>query len=208
MKTIFGKKIGMSRVFTEDGTSLPVTVIKAGPCQVVQIKTSEKDGYSALKVGFEEIKPQRVNKPLTGVFKNAGVELHKYLREIRLEQDATDINVGDSVKVDQFKVGDVVNVRGISKGLGFMGGVRRHGFAGGPLTHGQSDRLRAPGSIGQSSYPSRVLKGTRMGGRTGNKNVTIRNLKVAKVDVENNLICIVGAVPGKRNSFLRITGKN
>lgn len=208
MKTIFGKKIGMSRVFTEDGTSLPVTVIKAGPCQVVQIKTSEKDGYSALKVGFEAIKPQRVNKPLTGVFKNAGVELHKYLREIRLEKDATDINVGDSVKVDQFKVGDVVNVRGISKGLGFMGGVRRHGFAGGPLTHGQSDRLRAPGSIGQSSYPSRVLKGTRMGGRTGNKNVTIRNLKVAKVDVENNLICIVGAVPGKRNSFLRITGKN
>lgn len=208
MKTIFGKKIGMSRVFTADGNSLPVTVIKAGPCQVVQIKTIEKDGYPALKVGFEEIKPQRVNKPLSGVFNKAGVDMHKYMREIRLENDATDINVGDSVKVDQFKVGDIVDVSGISKGLGFMGAVRRHHFSGGPLSHGQSDRLRAPGSIGQSSYPSRVLKGTRMGGRTGNKKVTVRNLTVAKIDLENNLICIVGAVPGKRNSFLRITGKN
>jgi large subunit ribosomal protein L3 len=208
MKTIFGKKIGMSRVFTEDGTSLPVTVIEAGPCPIIQIKTTEKDGYPALKVGFEKVKPQRVNKPLTGVFEKAGIEPYRFLREIRLQEDASDMNVGDMVKVDQFKVGDVVNVSGISKGLGFMGGVRRHGFAGGPLTHGQSDRLRAPGSIGQSSYPSRVLKGTRMAGRTGNKKVTVRNLKVAKVDVENNLICIVGAVPGKRNSFLRITGKN
>ena len=208
MKTIFGKKIGMSRVFTEDGTSLPVTVIEAGPCPIVQIKTTEKDGYPALKVGFEKVKPQRVNKPLTGVFAKAGTEPYRYLREIRLQEDASDMNVGDMVKVDQFKVGDVVNVSGISKGLGFMGGVRRHHFSGGPLTHGQSDRLRAPGSIGQSSYPSRVLKGTRMAGRTGNKKVTVRNLKVAKIDVENNLICIVGAVPGKRNSFLRITGKN
>lgn len=208
MKTIFGKKIGMSRIFTEDGTSLPVTVIEAGPCPIVQIKTTAKDGYPALKVGFEKVKPQRVNKPITGIYEQAGVEPCRYLREIRLQEDATDVKLGDLVKVDQFQVGDVVHVSGTSKGLGFMGAVRRHHFSGGPLTHGQSDRLRAPGSVGQSSYPSRVLKGTRMAGRTGNKKVTVKNLKVAKVDVENNLICIVGAVPGKRNSFLRITGKN
>jgi len=173
----------------------------------VQIKTAEKDGYSALKVGYEEIGEKHVNKPMGGVFEKAGTEPRRYLREIRLEADANDINVGDYIKVDIFQTGENVHVSGISKGLGFQGGIRRHNFRGGPKTHGQSDRLRAPGSIGQSSYPSRVLKGTRMAGRMGNKKVTVKNLTIAKVDPENNLLCIVGAVPGKRNSFLKITGK-
>jgi len=195
----------MSRIFTEDGESLPVTVIQAGPCRVVQVKTVKKDGYAALKVGYEKIKESRVNRPDMGVFKAADINPFRYLREIRLDEENEDIKVGDDIKVDIFKEGDIVKVSGISKGLGFQGGVRRHGFKGGPKTHGQSDRWRAPGSIGQSSYPSRVLKGTRMAGRTGNKMATIKNLKVAKVDVENNLLCILGAVPGKRNSFLKIS---
>jgi large subunit ribosomal protein L3 len=208
MKAIFGKKIGMSRIFTEEGESLPVTVIQAGPCQVLQIKTVEKDGYSALKVGYEELDENQVNRPMTGAFEKAGVKAHKYLREIRMEKDIEDIKVGDYINVDVFSPGEKVHVSGISKGLGFQGGVRRHGFAGGPKTHGQSDRLRAPGSIGQSSYPSRVLKGTRMAGRMGNEKVTTKNLTVAKVDPENNLLCVVGSVPGKRNSFVKITGAN
>jgi large subunit ribosomal protein L3 len=207
MKTIFGKKLGMSRIFTEEGESLPVTVIEAGPCQVIQVKTDDKDGYSALKVGFEAVKEQRVNKPLMGVFKKSETNPHKYLREIRLESDTEDFKVGDSIKADIFKVGDLVKVSGVSRGLGFQGTVRRHGFAGGPVSHGQSDRLRAPGSIGQSSYPSRVLKGTRMAGRTGNRKVTTKNLKIAKVDVDSNMICILGTVPGKKNCFVKITGK-
>ena len=207
MKTIYGKKLGMSRIFTEDGDSLPVTVIQAGPCQIIQIKTVDKDGYAALKVGYEDVRENRVNKPDSGVFEKAGVSPHRYLREIRLESDAEDLKVGDHIKVDIFTEGDIVKVSGISRGLGFQGTVRRHGFHGGPKTHGQSDRWRAPGSIGQSSYPSRVLKGTRMAGRTGNRKVTVRNLKVAKVDAENNLLCVLGAVPGKRNSFIKITGK-
>jgi len=207
MKIIYGKKLGMSRIFTEDGDSLPVTVVQAGPCQIIQIKTMDKDGYAALKVGFEEVRKNRVNKPDSGVFEKAGVGPHRYLREIRLEADTEDLKVGDHIKVDIFREGEIIKVSGISKGLGFQGTVRRHGFHGGPKTHGQSDRLRAPGSIGQSSYPSRVLKGTRMAGRTGNCKVTVRNLKVAKVDAENNLLCILGAVPGKRNSFIKITGK-
>lgn len=207
MKTIYGKKLGMSRIFTDEGESLPVTVIQAGPCQIIQVKTFDKDGYAALKVGYEDVKESRVNKPDSGVFEKAGVGPQRYLREIRLEADMEDLKVGDHIKVDIFNEGDIVKVSGISKGLGFQGGVRRHGFHGGPKTHGQSDRWRAPGSIGQSSYPSRVLKGTRMAGRMGNRKVTVKNLKVAKVDAENNLICILGAVPGKRNSFIKITGK-
>lgn len=207
MKTIYGKKLGMSRIFTEDGESLPVTVVQAGPCQIIQIKTMDKDGYAALKVGYEDVRESRVNKPDSGVFKKAEVSPHRYLREIRLEADTEDLNVGDHIKVDIFAEGEIVKVSGISRGLGFQGTVRRHGFHGGPKTHGQSDRLRAPGSIGQSSYPSRVLKGTRMAGRTGNRKVTVKNLKVAKVDAENNLLCILGAVPGKINSFIKITGK-
>jgi large subunit ribosomal protein L3 len=207
MKIIYGKKLGMSRIFTEDGESLPVTVVQAGPCQIIQIKTIDKDGYAALKVGFEEVRENRVNRPDSGVFVKAGVSPHRYLREIRLDADMEDFKVGDHIKVDIFSEGEIIKVSGISKGLGFQGGVRRHGFHGGPKTHGQSDRWRAPGSIGQSSYPSRVLKGTRMAGRTGNRKVTVRNLKVAKVDAANNLLCILGAVPGKRNSFIKITGK-
>jgi large subunit ribosomal protein L3 len=205
MKTIFGKKIGMTRIFTDEGESLPVTVIQAGPCQVVQVKNSDKDGYSALKVGYEQAREKSVNKPTMGVFEKSGIPAYKYLREIRLPNNS-DLKVGDFIKVDIFNTGDVVKVSGISKGLGFQGAVRRHHFSGGPKTHGQSDRLRAPGSIGSSSYPSRVLKGTRMAGKMGNCKVTVKNIRVAKVDSENNLLCVLGAVPGKINSFLRITG--
>jgi len=197
----------MTRLFSAGGDSQPVTVVHIEPNQVVQIKTIDKDGYAALKIGYENIRAKLVSRPLQGLFAKAGLEPKRYLREIRLEQNATDVKVGDLLKVDIFKEGEKVDVSGISKGLGFQGAVRRHHFSGGPKTHGQSDRLRAPGSIGASSYPSRVYKGQRMAGRMGNRQVTVKNLSVVKVDIENNLLCLRGAVPGKINSFLKITGK-
>jgi large subunit ribosomal protein L3 len=203
MDTIFGRKLGMTRIFLEDGAAVPVTVLQAGPCPVVQVKTEESDGYNAVQLGFEEIRETLVNKPAAGHFKEAGVSPTRFLREVRTEENE-DLKVGQELTVDIFEVGDLVDVTGVSKGLGFMGTVRRHGFSGGSKTHGQSDRWRAPGSIGQSSYPSRVFKGMRMSGRMGGESVTVKNLIVAKVDSDNNLICVQGAVPGKKRTFVRI----
>jgi len=170
---------------------------------VVQVKTQDKEGYNAIQIGFGERRKKLFTLPLLGHFDKAKVEPKRTLKEIRTEQ-VEKFKAGQELKVDMFSVGERINVTGVSKGLGFQGGVRRHKFHGGPKTHGQSDRLRAPGSIGSSSFPSRVFKGQRMAGRMGGERVTIRNLEVVGVDVEKNLLLLKGAVPGKRNSYLTI----
>ncbi len=203
MNGLLGKKIGMTRIFDEQGNVVPVTVVQAGPCYVTQVRTVERDGYSAVQLGFEEKKEKNTPRPLLGLFKKANVPPLRHLREFRIGEDE-EYHPGDVVRVDIFQPGDVVKVSGTSKGRGFAGVVKRHGFGGGPKTHGQSDRLRAPGSIGQSSFPSKVFKGTRMAGRMGNKRVTVTGLKIVKVDVDNNLLFVKGAIPGARNSLVEI----
>jgi large subunit ribosomal protein L3 len=203
MDTLFGRKLGMTRVFLEDGTAIPVTVIQAGPCPVVQVKTRDHDGYDAVQLGFGETPKRLLNLPAKGHFAKTKIEPRRYLREVRVES-ADGIEVGSEFRVSVFNVGEKVDVTGVSKGLGFQGVVRRHNFAGGPKTHGQSDRVRAPGSIGSSSYPSRVFKGLRMAGRMGGDSVTLKNLRVVKIDLDNDLICVRGAVPGKAMSFVKI----
>jgi len=191
----------MARVFAEDGEAIGVTVIEAGPCPVVQVKTQDKDGYDALQMGFGQKRVSLLTKPQLGHL--GDLPPTKCLREVRLAAP-TEHKRGDVLTVEMFQVGDRVDVTGISKGLGFQGGVRRHGFGGGPKTHGQSDRLRAPGSVGSSSYPSRTFRGQRMAGRMGNKSITTRNLRIVAVRPEENLIFVRGAVPGKSNTVLTI----
>ncbi len=203
MEGIVGKKIGMTRVFNQEGQAIAVTVIEAGPCPVVQVKTKEREGYDAIQLGFGEKRKKLFTQPLLGHFTRAKVEPKRILKEMRTE-NSDKFKTGQELKVDLFSVGEKVTVTGISKGLGFQGVVRRYKFRGGPKTHGQSDRLRAPGSIGGSSYPSRVFKGQRMPGRMGGEKLTIKNLEVVGVDAEKNLLLLKGAVPGKRNSYLTI----
>lgn len=203
---LLGKKTGMTRIFDENGNVIPVTIVEAGPCYVTQIKTKEIDGYSAVQLGFDEKKPKNITKPLLGHFNKANVTPKRVLSEFR-NYDLKEIKLGQEISVDIFSVGDKLSVQGISKGKGFQGVVKRHGFGGGPVTHGQSDRLRAPGSIGASSYPSRVFKGQRMAGRMGGTKVTIRNLQVVKIDKEQNLIFIKGAIPGHINSYVKLIKK-
>ncbi|HOV23380.1 MAG TPA: 50S ribosomal protein L3 [Candidatus Marinimicrobia bacterium] len=200
---IIGKKIGMSQIFKENGELIPVTVIAAGPCKVVQVKTNEKDGYASVQLGFMEAKERLMAKPNLGVFKKNNITPLKYLVEIR-DYDPKFCQVGETVTVALFNPGDKVKITGISKGKGFQGVVKRHNFGGGPKTHGQSDRLRAPGSIGASAYPSHVIKGVRMAGRLGGKRCTVNNLTIVKIDPESNLLYIKGAVPGSKNSILTI----
>jgi large subunit ribosomal protein L3 len=200
---ILGKKIGMTTVFEEDGNAVPCTIIEAGPCFVTQIMTKDKDGYEAVQFAFEEAKEKNMNKPSMGKFKKSKIKLMKHLKEIT-DYPAGELKIGDEIKVNIFKAGDVVKVTGTSKGKGFQGVVKRHGFAGGVRTHGQSDRERAPGSIGGSSYPSRVFKGQRMAGRMGGDKVTVRNLKVVKIIDDSNLILIKGAVPGSKTGLVEI----
>jgi large subunit ribosomal protein L3 len=204
VNAIIGKKMGMTQIFAPDGSVTPVTVIKAGPCVVVQRKTVSTDGYEAVQLGLVEDKsPKRTNKPMKGHFAKAGVPPTKVLREFRLE-DATDaINVGDKVLVDLFTENDVVDVIGTSKGRGFAGFVKRHGFGGGRASHGSMFH-RAPGSIGASAYPSRVIKGTRMAGHMGVEQKTIKNLRIVKVNSEENLLLIRGAVPGPTGAVVLI----
>jgi len=204
MPGLIGKKIGMTSVYASDGNIIPVTVIEAGPCQVVSIKTKNKNGYEALQLAFKIRKPKHTSKPLAGQFKKAKLKAAKVLKEFR-NFDNSEYKIGNEIKVDIFNEGDSVKVSNKSKGKGFQGVMKRHGFSGvGGATHGQSDRQRAPGSIGQSSYPSRVLKGTRMAGRMGYKKVTVENLKVIKIIPDKNIIIIRGAVPGSVNSYLEI----
>ncbi|MBI1807999.1 MAG: 50S ribosomal protein L3 [Ignavibacteria bacterium] len=204
MTGILGKKIGMTSIFDEKGESIPCTVIEAGPCYVAQIKTKDKDGYEALQLGFQDKKERLTNKPLGGHFKKASITPKRLVREFR-GFDVTKFQLGAEIKVDAlFSQGDVVSVAGQSKGRGFQGVVKRHHFGGGSKTHGQSDRVRAPGSIGSSSYPSRVFKGMRMAGRMGGDNVTVKNLRVIQVIPESNLLLIRGSVPGYNNSYVEI----
>ena len=195
----------MTSVFDENGIAVPCTVIEAGPCYVTQIRTKEKDGYEAVQLGYDE-KPNRlVNKPMAGHFGKAGVKALRLLREFH-DLNVVNLQVGAEVKVDVFSKGDLVDVSAKSKGRGFQGVVKRHHFAGvGLATHGQSDRQRHPGSIGGSSYPSRVFKGMRMAGRMGFENVTVRNLQVIQVIPESNLILVKGSIPGAKNTYVTIT---
>lgn len=202
MKAIIGKKIGMTQVFDKDGFMVPVTVISAGPCVVVQKKTADKDGYEAIQVGFDPAKEKRVTKPLKGHFGKAGVKPTRVLQEFR---GASDLEVGSEIKADIFEAGAKVSVIGTSKGRGFQGVVKRHGYSGGPATHG-SKTGRIPGSIGNSAWPSRVFPGKKLPGQMGNVRTTVRNLTVVGVDAEQNLIWVKGAVPGARNSYLTIVG--
>jgi len=204
MPGILGKKIGMTSIFNTEGDLVTVTVIQAGPCKVVSLRNNEKDGYSAVLLGFEDKKEKHVSKPVLGQYKKNNITPQKTLKEFKgFEIDS--LKVGDEIKADYFKEGDILKVRGKSKGKGFQGVMKRHNFGGvGGTTHGQSDRLRAPGSIGASSWPSRVFKGQRMAGRKGFENVTVRNLKVIKVIAEDNLIMIKGAVPGSINSIVEL----
>ncbi len=206
MKEILGKKLGMTRIFKETGEAVPVTVIEAGPCPIVARKTVDKHGYDAYQVGFGARRKSRLTKPLVGQFVTSGVEPTQYLREVRYTD--SELEVGAVLKVDVFKVGERVDVTGVSRGLGFAGTIKRHHFSGGNKTHGQSDRLRAPGSIGQSSYPSRVFKGMKMSGRMGNEKVTTLNLEVVDVIEKENLILLKGPVPGFRGGLVKIRSTN
>jgi len=198
---LLGKKVGMTQLLQDDGTVVPVTVIQAGPCVIVQKKTKQTDGYDAVQLGFVEfVKAKRVNKPMTGHFKKANVAPARFTREVPVEGDETR-NPGDKVMVDIFNPNELVHVVGTSKGRGFAGFVKRHHFRGGRATHGSMFH-RAPGSIGSSAYPSRVLKGMRMAGHMGNARVTVRNVRVARVDQENNLLFVHGAVPGPAGAYV------
>ena len=204
MKGLIGKKLGMTSVFTEDGSSVPCTLIEAGPCYVTAVKTEDSDGYTALQLGFVERKEKRLAMPQVKNFKKKNLPVLRFLKEVRDYENAADFKIGDILKADIFKEGDSVKITAISKGKGFQGVVKRHGFGGGSVTHGQSDRLRAPGSIGASSYPSRVFKGQRMAGRTGGDRISVRNLKIVKVIPESNLLLVKGAVPGAISGVVEI----
>ena len=200
---LLGKKVGMTQLLQNDGTVVPVTVIQAGPCVVVQKKTKQKDVYYAVQLGFVQfIKPKRVGKPMAGHFKKANVAPARFTREVRVEGEEGS-NPGDKVMVDIFAENELVHIVGTSKGRGFAGFVKRHHFRGGRATHGSMFH-RAPGSIGSSAYPSRVLKGMRMAGHMGNSRVTVRNLRVARIDQENNLLFIRGAVPGPPGGYVLV----
>jgi large subunit ribosomal protein L3 len=200
---LIGKKVGMTQLFAADGTVQPATVLKAGPCVVVQTKTVENDGYEAVQLGFVEDKPTKENKPTTGHFKKAGVPPTRVRREVTLKKGSDPLKAGDQVNVSVFAEGERVDVIGTSRGKGFQGVVKRHHFKGGRATHGSMFH-RAPGSIGASSFPSRVVKGMRMGGHMGSDRVTVRNLKVLKIDADNNLLLIEGAVPGAPGGYVTI----
>ena len=203
-KGIIGKKIGMTQIFDEAGKVVPVTVIEAGPCVVVQKKTAENDGYEAVQLGFGDIRAKRVNKPLQGHFKKADVAMKRTLKEFRLD-DISALNVGDIVKADTFAEGDIVDVSGTSKGHGFSGTIKRHNYARLKETHGTGPVHRHAGSMGACSSPSRIFKGKGMPGQYGNVKVTVQNLTVVKDDAENNLIAVKGAVPGPKNGTVTIT---
>ena len=203
MSGLIGKKIGMTSLYDEKGNNLACTIIEAGPCVVTQIKNEEKDGYNSVQLGFLDKKERNINKAEAGHFKNAKTAPKRNLFEFKNFEN--ELSIGDVLNVDHFTEGEFVDISGISKGKGFQGVVKRHGFAGvGQSTHGQHNRLRAPGSIGAASYPARVFKGMKMAGQMGNEKVTVQNLKVIKVVPEKNLLVIKGCVPGHKNSIVTI----
>ena len=203
MPGLIGKKIGMTSVFSADGKNLPCTVIEVGPCVVTQLKTADKDGYEAVQIGFEEKKAKHTTKPMKGHFKKAGVAPQRHLAEF--SGFNSELKLGDTLTVDLFAEGDFVDIQGVSKGKGYQGVVKRHGFGGvGQATHGQHNRLRAPGSVGACSYPAKVFKGMRMAGQMGNRKVTVQNLQVVKTLPEHNLLMIKGSIPGAKGSIVLI----
>lgn len=202
MKQILGRKIGMTQVFAENGSVVPVTVVEAGPLTVVQKKTVEKDGYNAIQVGFENLKENRANKPIKGHFDKVELEYKRNLREFRVD-NIEDFEIGQEIKADIFEEGDKVDVIGTSKGKGTQGVIKRHGFSKGRATHGSTFH-RSPGGLSASASPGRVFKGKRMSGRMGNERVTVQNLEVVKVDADKNLLLIKGAIPGNKKGFVTI----
>ncbi|MBO2525526.1 MAG: 50S ribosomal protein L3 [Bacteroidales bacterium] len=205
MSGLLGKKIGMTSIYDASGKIVPCTVLEAGPCVVTQVKTVEKDGYNAIQLGYDEKKEKRTTKALKGHFAKAGTTPKKLLREFTRFEEGHKKQYGEILDVTVFEEGEFVDVIGISKGKGFQGVVKRHGFGGvGDSTHGQHNRLRAPGSLGASSYPSRVLKGMRMAGQTGNKQVKMINLQIMKIVKEKNLVLVKGSVPGPNGSYIKI----
>ena len=204
LKGLLGKKIGMTQIFDESGVVVPVTVIEAGPCYVTQVRTHEVDGYSAVQLGFGEVNEKRLTGGQRGHLKTNDLPPLRYLREFRIK--SPEVAVGDKVTVEDFELGERVDIVGTTKGKGFQGGVKRHGFSGGPKTHGQSDRQRAPGSVGAGSTPGRVYKGKRMPGQMGNVRVTSQGLKVVLVDAERNLLGVKGPVPGSKGGLVMIKG--
>lgn len=201
MKAIIGKKIGMTQIFDEKGTVIPVTAIQAGPCVVAQVKTTETDGYNSVQLGFGEVKEKHMNKPEKGHFAKAGISNKKHLREFRV--DSIDVKVGDEVKVDVFTAGEKIDVQGTTKGKGFQGVIKRHGQSRGPMGHG-SMYHRRPGSMGPTSTPGRVFKGKKLPGHMGVQTVTIQNLDVVRVDLDKNVILVKGSVPGAKGSLLKL----
>jgi large subunit ribosomal protein L3 len=199
MVGIIGKKLGMTQIYTEDGKACPVTVVEAGPCCVVQVKTLNNDGYEAVKIGFSEVKEGKITRPLQGVFKKAGVKPYRTVKELSMGG----LQVGEFITVERFMKGDRISVSGISKGKGFQGVMKRHHFSGGPGSHGSMFN-RAPGSIGASSYPSRVWKNQRMPGHMGSEMVTVRNLEIVDVKTDQNFLLIKGAVPGAIGTIVEI----
>jgi len=204
MNALIGKKIGMSQIFDENGKVIPVTLVQAGPCTVVQRKSVKTDGYSSVQLGFDEVADRKVKKPQQGHFKKLGTKNFRHLKEFRTADDDK-IATGDIQSVEIFKPKDIVKVTGTSKGKGFAGVVKRHKFAGFEQSHGVHESFRGPGSIGQCAQPSRVFKGLKMAGHLGNAQVTVKNIQVVKIDVPNNLIMLKGAVPGHRNSIIYLT---
>ena len=203
MSGLIGKKVGMTSIFDENGKNIPCTIIEAGPCVVTQVRTKEVDGYDALQLGFDDKAEKRATKAELGHFKKAGTSVKKKVVEFQGFED--NYKLGDTITVDFFTEGEFVDITGVSKGKGFQGVVRRHGVGGvGQTTHGQHNRLRAPGSVGASSYPSRVFKGMRMAGRMGAEKVTVQNLKVLKVVAEKNLLVVKGCIPGHKNAYVTI----
>lgn len=201
-KVILGRKLAMTQIFDEN-VLIPITIVEAGPCIIVQKKAKEKNGYNAIQLGFLEVKENRVNKPESGHFKKNGVNPQKYLKEIRVK-DVGNLKIRDEIRVDVFKEGDLVDVIGISKGKGFAGVVKRWGFKGGPASHGAGGWRRRPGSIGASADPSRVFKGKKMPGKMGAEKKTVRNLEILKIDKKENLLLIKGSLPGNKGSLLTI----
>ncbi len=203
-KGLIGKKIGMTQIFDEAGKVVPVTVIEAGPCVVTQLKTAENDGYEAVQLGFGDVSPKHTNKPMTGHFKKNDLPFKRTLKEFRLD-DISNVNVGDVLKADVFAAGDVIDVSGVSKGKGFQGAIKRHNLHRLKETHGTGPVVRQAGSMGACSSPSRIFKGKGMAGHMGAENVTVQNLVIVKIDAENNLIAIKGAIPGPKGGVVCIT---
>ena len=204
MKGIIGRKVGMTQIFDEKGNIIPVTVIQAGPCFVTQVRTADKDGYVAVQLGYGETKPKHLTQGQLGHLRRNNLPALRILREFRVKDDEVSVSEGQEIKADVFTKGERVDVIGTSKGRGFAGGINRHGFKRQPKTHGQSDRERAPGSVGQNTFPGRTMKGQRMAGHYGNERVTIQNLEVVVVDAERNLLAVRGSIPGAKNGLVLV----